>query len=323
MGASVRGPGMNLAISLATRGRPAQLVDTITRSIANWREPDTRMWVMADADDPATADALREPMIQWRSGGKDVRLDVRDREDTIAAKWNRILKLEPDAAVYSVAADDDPYVTPGYDSKILQAAKLFPDGIGMIYGHLANLSFTGSLSATRKWCEILGYLQPEHFPYWFCDHWTDDLARITGRIAFSDHRTDQSRVGKTQEMREPAWWATFYDAAYVMRRREAVRLIAAMEMPEADRRLRLNNAPLIDQRSRGINENVRQQARQLEGVSGLSNADARYQRIKAKAAAMVPDLLADVEKDNPALAAAFANILAPPTTVPNLLQKAS
>jgi hypothetical protein len=38
---------------------------------------------------------------------------------------------------------------------------------------------------------------------------------------------------------------------------------------------------------------------------------------------MVPDLLAQVERDNPALAAAFANILTPPTTVPNLLQKAS
>src|ERR1700742_3452463 len=102
---------MNLVISLATRGRPAQLVDTISRSIAHWREPDTRMWVMADADDPATADALREPMVAWRSGGRDVRLDVREREDTIAAKWNRILTLEPEASVYSVAADDDPYIT--------------------------------------------------------------------------------------------------------------------------------------------------------------------------------------------------------------------
>ena len=304
---------MRLAISLATRGRPEQCADTIHRSVANWLSPSTHMVVQLDEDDTASVEYLPKAVA---SLGERVRVNIRPREDTIAAKWNRILSIAAD--VYSVAADDDPYVTPGYDAKILEAASRFPDGIGMVYGHMANLSFTGSLSATRKWCDILGYLQPELFPYWFVDHWTDDLAKITGRIAFSDHRTDQSRVGKTQEMREPAWWATFYDACYLLRRKEAKRLLDAMDVPEWQRTLCLSNAPLIDQRSRGVNEGVRMQAKQLEGWSGLSTADARYQRVKQKAIDMVPDLLAECEQDDSGLAARLRAILMPPTSVAGL-----
>jgi len=311
---------MKLVISLATRGRPQQLLDTIRRSIANWTDRRTRMVVQVDEDDHQTVDAMKSDWTICAAIDDNlIAVNVLPREDTIAAKWNRVLSIPAD--VYSVAADDDPYVTPGYDAKILEAAARFPDGIGMVYGHLANLSFTGSLSATRRWCEILGYLQPPLFPYWFVDHWTDDLARITGRIAFSDHRTDQSRVGKTQEMREPGWWATFYDACYLMRRREASKLLDAMDMPAWRKAACLANAPLVDQRSRGVNENVRAQSRQLEGWSGLTVADARYQRVKQRALAMVPDLLAECEREDAALAARLRDILLPPTMVPNLLCK--
>jgi 2,3-bisphosphoglycerate-independent phosphoglycerate mutase len=91
---------------------------------------------------------------------------------------------------------------------------------------LANLSFSGAIAATRKWCDIVGYLQPEHFPYWFCDHWTDDVVKMIGRISYADIRTDQSKAGRTQEMREPSWWATFFDACYLMRRRQARAILA-------------------------------------------------------------------------------------------------
>jgi len=303
---------MKLAISLASRGRPQQLVDTIRRSIVNWTHPNTEMWVQLDEDDKASIEACEAAGFP-----ATVKINALPREDTIAEKWNRVLSVPAD--VYSVAADDDPYITPGYDSSILKAAEIFPDGIGMVYGHLANLTFTCSLSATARWCEKLGFLQPALFPYWFVDHWTDDLARITGRIAFSDHRTDQSRAGKTQEMREPGWWATFYDAAYLMRRKQAFDLINSPDFAGAEwqKTLLMMNAPLIDTRSRAVNENVRQQSKQLEGWSGLRTQDERYQRVRAKAVAMIPHLLDDygMSRDE---ANVFRNYLLPPTSVVGL-----
>lgn len=298
-----------LVISMASRGRPDQMVDTIRKSVANWTHPDTIMQVQLDHDDPASIEALTKAKIHER-----VVANVQQREDTIADKWNRALS-EP-ADVYLVVGDDDPYVTPGYDTAIIEASKRFPDGIGMVYGAMANLSFSGSVAPTAGLCRKMGYIQPPYFPYWFCDHWTDDIARMIGRISVADIRTDQSRAGKTQELREPGWWATFFDACYLMRRRQARAIIDGEDFagePWHKELLRTHH-PLIEQRSRGVNEGVRQQARQLEGWSGLTLKDERYQRVRRKALDMIPHLLGDPEMPSHE-AASFSNILMPPTVI--------
>lgn len=305
---------MKLVISLATRGRPRQLLHTIAVSCANWALPNTLMMVQVDADDTDTITALTEAKIAGRIGSCVI-INCRSREDTIAAKWNRAL-TEP-ADVYLVAADDDPYVTPGYDAKLLDAARRFPDGIGMVYGHMANASFSGVVAPTAKLCEKMGHIFPEHFPYWFVDHWTDDVAKLIGRISFADVRTDQSKVGKTQELREPAWWATWFDAAYLMRRATAHRIILAGDFASSDwlKDMLFTYAPLIEFRSRWINDNVRAQARQLEQWSRLGNRDERYQRVKARAVAMIPQLLEGMPASE---AEAFRNLLTPPSEVVGL-----
>ena len=313
---------MRLVISLATRGRPEQLVDTIRKSVANWTHPNTVMQVQLDDDDKTVIKVCQENynagFLKPPQSTQQVLFHVKQREDTIAEKWNRALSVPGDA--YLVAADDDPYVSPGYDTKILEAAERFPDGIGMVYGHLANLSFSGVVAPTAKLCELMGgKIFPEMFPYWFVDHWTDDVARIIGRISFADVRTDQSRAGKTQEMREPGWWATFFDAMYLQRRDQAHAIINHPDFAgEAwQKELLLTHHPLIEHRSRGINESVRQQSRQLEGWSGLTLKDERYQRVKQRALAMVPEILADPRMPE-GERMAFAHILTPPTTIASI-----
>jgi hypothetical protein len=302
-----------LAISLATRGRPQQLIDTITKSVANWTNPETVMWVMCDNDDKDTQTALIDQMRH-----PAVHMSTKPREDTIAEKWNRIIDLEPDADLYLVAADDDPYVTPGYDQKLLDAAARFPDGIGMVYGHMANASFSGVVAPTSGLVQKLGHIFPTYFPYWFVDHWTDDVARLIDRISFADVRTDQSRAGKTQEMREPGWWATWFDAAYLMRRKIAHDIVDGFSWPvargpEYDRIK--SCAPLIEYRSRWVNDQVRANSQHYERWSGLSTADARYQRVKQRAIDMIPHLLDDYGMD-PAEAAMFRNALIPTKAQP-------
>src|SRR5947209_8691328 len=141
-----------LVISLATRGRPDRLLDTIRRSMANWTHPETVLMVQADADDQATIDAITAARIDR------VILSVMEREDTIAEKWNRALAIPAD--LYLVAADDDPYVTPGYDARLLEAADRFEDDIGMVYGHMANASFSGVVAPTRGLVDKLGHIFP-------------------------------------------------------------------------------------------------------------------------------------------------------------------
>lgn len=304
---------MKLVISMATRNRPEQVVDTVKRSIVNWTHPETVLQVQLDHDDPAPFDYLKAANL-----GERVLLNVKQREDTIAAKWNRALQLPAD--VYLVVGDDDPYVTPGYDTKILEAAKRFPDGIGMVYGAMVNLSFTGSLSMTRTLADKLGYIQPEHFPYWFCDHWTDDIAKMIGRISYADMRTDQSRAGRTQEMREPSWWATFFDLCYLVRRREARAVIDSGDFQAMSwqKDLLRTHHPLIEQRSRGVNQSVRMD-RNVQAMASSDLKDARYLRVKQKALDWVPKLLADTEMSlNEKVW--FSEMLTPPTTIPSLKQ---
>lgn len=303
-----------LVISLATRGRPQQVIETIRRSTPNFALANTLMMVQVDDDDLETINAFNHQALDER-----VRVNVKPREDTIAGKWNRAL-TEP-ADLYLVAADDDPYITPGYDARLLEAASLFPDGIGMVYGRMANASFSGVVAPTRGFCDKLGHIFPELFPYWFVDHWTDDVARLIGRLAFADVQTDQSRAGKTQEMREPGWWATFFDAGYLMRRKIARDIIDAPDFQEPEWRKEMlrKHSPLIEFRSRWINDNVRANSRQFEAWSGLNTKDERYQRVRQVAIAMVPHLLSDYGM-SPQESAVFRNALTPPTTVVGLKQ---
>lgn len=294
---------MNLLISLATRNRPQLLLDTIKRSMANWTHPDTRLVIQADADDFATLGMLTDTKLDPR-----VSVNVKSREDTVAAKWNRA--LTEDADVYLICADDGAQITPGYDTKILDAAARFPDGIGWVYGHMANASFSNMMAVTRKLAQMSGYIFPEHFPYWFCDHWTDDIARMIGRIGFADVRCDQSKTPPTQEMREPAWWATWFDAAYLKRRAEAFAIIEQLDEPDWRKQQLREGHPLVEYRSRWINDNVRANARAYDTMSMQNNlADERYQRVKQKALAMLPDILKELPQDE---AMRYAMALSPP-----------
>lgn len=309
---------MKLCISLATRGRPQQLLETVKRSVANWTHPDTEMIIHMDDDDRETVGLFNSG--EFTKCGKNIFASVCSREDTIAAKWNRALGTAAD--LYLIAADDDPYITPGYDAKLLEAAARFPDGIGMVYGHMANLSFSGVLAPTAKLAEKLGHIVPEHFPYWFCDHWIDDICRHIGRVSFADVRTDQSKAGKTQELREPGWWGTWFDAAYLYRRAIAHRIIADPDFasPQWQKDMLLSLPPevagaRIDNWSRrSVNEGLRQNDRQMQQGSGLKTQDERYQRVKQKAVAMIPHLLDDYGMDR-AEAAQFRNLLMPPTQI--------
>ena len=301
---------MKLHIALATRGRPEQLLRTLRASIVHWTHPNTTLSLEVDSDDYGTLGALTNVELDPR-----VSVNMQKRPDTIAAKWNR--SLSNDADVFLMMADDDPHITPGYDAKIIEAAETFPDKLGLVYGHMANASFSSINAVTKPWAEKLGYIVPEHFPYWFCDHWLDDIAHMTQRIAFADVKSDQSSVGVTQEMREPAWWATWFDAAKMVRRNEALGIIEALDEPDWRKKILRNRYHHVEYRSKWINDNVRAQARQLSMMQNLSLKDDRYMRVKQKAVEAIPAMLKLLPQDE---AQAYLQMLVPPNVIQALPQ---
>lgn len=264
----------SLTIAIPTRARPDRLRWTVERTLAHVAHPNTRMLIAIDDDDGDTLTGIKA----W---GPDPRVlfSIRPREDTIAAKWNRPLTEAP-ADVYMQMVDYAAYVTPGFDAKILAAASAFPDGLGVVYDHMANLSFPCCQAVTAKLAAKLGHFYPEHFPYWFVDHWLDDIARMIGRFAHVDIEREVPSKPATMEMREPAFWATVYDALRALRHAAALTIIDSEDFLEPAWRKELlkRNFPLHDERSTIINNIVRRQI-----PATRFDTDARYQRIRDKA----------------------------------------
>lgn len=282
---------MKLCIALATRKRPELLARTIETTLEH-RRTGAKFLILLDDDDTAGIEAA----IRYEN---HVTLSIRPREDTLGGKYNRAM-FEP-ADLYLTMVDYAPHVTPGFDEKIVEAASLFPDGIGVVYNHMANASFPHINAVTRKLAEMMGFIYPPYFPYWFVDHWLDDIARMIDRISFADVHTESSRRPGTMEMREPAFWATFFDAAYLVRRQCARHIIQSPEFnePAWRKKILLAHHPLIEYRSRWVNQQVRHETENIISMP----PDERYTRVKDRAEAMIRAMLPGLQREWRRLAA--------------------
>lgn len=275
---------MSLTIALATRGRPELLRKTLGRTLPNIKRPDTRVAILADADDTSTVEMSRG---DWG----EIVWSIEEREDSVGAKFNRVLKIAP-AQVYMVMVDYVAYVTPGFDQKILDAAELFPDGIGVVYNHMANLSFPFMNAVTSGYVDKTGGIYQEYFPYWFVDHWLDDIARMIGRISYADVEVKMDVKPPTQGHREPAFWATLYDALTLERRRIARGIIDSPDFLETEWRKKIlrEHHPLIEERSAMLNNMVKTMAAMDK------TTDERYERIRGRAVETMKRCMVEMEE---------------------------
>jgi hypothetical protein len=270
---------MSLAINLITRGRPEIMVDTVRRTAANIALEATRLMISVDADDEATIKAI--DALSLDVGRGRIEAVIEPREDSLGAKYNRILRWP--ASVYMTMADYTPHVTPGFDRRILEAANHFPDGIGVVLNHKANRSFSGLVAPTKALTDRLGYLFPPHFPYWFVDHWLEDIARLIDRYVFADVHLGLIEKPETQERREVHFWATFFDSLRLVRRRQAFDIIEQLDEPEWRKLALYRNYPLVEYESQWVNDYVRSQ----EWKEPSEPGGERYDRLKARALEMM------------------------------------
>ena len=280
---------MNLTINLITRGRPVRLLDTVRRMLPNISLDTTRLMISVDDDDIDTIDHL--PFMV-----KDERIIhcIRPREDALGDKWNRAL-LTP-ATVYMPCGDYTPIVTPGFDKMILDAAALFPDNIGCVYSPLANSSFPAIWCVTHGLVEKMGWMCPPYFPYWFVDHWIDDVARMIDRVSFVNIECAIGEKPPTQEMREPGFWATVFDVLRLQRRAQARAIIDSPDFiePEWRKEVLRKHHPLIEYRSQWINDVVR--SWKFDPALEPPRTE-RYDRMREKAVAIINEWIPAVQAD--------------------------
>ncbi len=280
---------MSLTINIATRGRPALLLQTVTRTLPNITRDDTKLMISVDRDDPST---LR--IIETLPESKHIKVSVKPREDSRGEKYDRALTECP-ADVYLPAVDCAPILTRGFDQIILDKAALFPDGVGVIRTPFINGVFPPALQAvTAKFVEKVGYIYNPEYPFWFIDHEVHDLARLIGRYLEVpvEVETAPMRPAKTIRLRDVAFWAGYYDFMALERRNKARQIIDEFKCPEHVKAHLKENYHGIENEARNINESVRRNAANIEAQRGDSGPpDEGYLRARAKAEKKLAALL--------------------------------
>lgn len=240
------GSAKMLLIPLATRGRPDLLLNTLQITSSNIKEEDTRIVVLVDFDDHKTTEIIDKICVIPHCCFFPIK-----REASLGAKYNRIsdwtLTVGYIPTCYLAMVDYTPITTPGFDSLILSKCDEFPDGIGVFLSDKANLSFSGLNGWTTKTAQALGYLYPPYFPYWFLDHWIEDVAWMVNRVIHVPISIDRQLRPGTQNKRDFPYWCNFWNHSVHLRELDAQKLINEMNPHWAT----WNKAswPLIHQRS--------------------------------------------------------------------------
>jgi hypothetical protein len=279
---------MKLTINIATRGRPELLEYTIKNTLPNIRLPNTVLMVSVDDDDTATQNLIK------RDSLNPVRWSIKPREDSRGEKYGRALTAAP-ADVYLPAVDCAPILTPGFDEIILERARLFPDGIGVVRTPYINNVFPPALQAlTAGYVEKMGYIYNPEYPFWFIDHEVHDMARLIGRYVEApiEVKTQGTRPAKTIRLRDVSFWATYYDLMALERRAKARAIIEGFQAPAWVKAHLRDNYHGIEHEARQINDTVRRNAAAIEAQRGDDGPpDEGYLRAKAKAEAKLDRLI--------------------------------
>lgn len=285
---------MRLTINLATRARPEMCVQTLEKTLQNIALPTTKILVSLDRDDKVSVDELS----LFALDHPQVILSIREREDSLGEKYNRALKYPAD--VYLPMVDYAPHVTPAFDKLICQAAAIFPDNIGVVYNHLANASFPGINGITAGLAKKMGFIYPPWFPYWFVDHWLDDIARMINRISFVDVTLDRLKRPGTQDCRDLLFWTILFDALHLRRRKNAKEIIESEDFlePAWRKKLSLAHYPLIEYRSKWVNDSMRMDHREIErqGSKGIPDEE-RYVRVKQRGLELMKELIPELQAE--------------------------
>lgn len=297
---------MKLTVSFPTRGRPDRLVKTVKETLPFVANSQTKLHIAVDDDDKPTLEVLDS----LAALDDRIVIDVRPREDSRGEKADRALTTAP-ADVYLAAHDCAPILTPAFDQVIINAARLFPDGIGCVYSPMANANFPAYQAPTAKLVEKLGGIYSREYPYWFIDHDLDDICRMIGRYVFVDIKVHHSdRPGKTHRLRDLRFWTCYFDAMTLERRNRAKAIVDSpdFESPDWLKEVIKTWHPIVEARSLWLHSHIRDGVMVIDGQSRNScdmieqsrgedgPPDAGYLRMKRAAEIKLASVYAELKQ---------------------------
>jgi len=222
-------PG-EIAIIMATRGRPEMLVQVFASLKANTRRKENvSVWIYVDADDDLTRQAIdcgtlgdAGLPVHWHFGPQTPGLCETQHE-----LWRQSGQT---AELYVISVDDARFDTPGWDDVARSAATKYPDGLFLAAPFDPATADTSTYPIFGwRWLQTLGQIFPGHFPYWFDDRWVHQIGVMAGRYEPLPIVMFPIRgKGRTRRMRDLPFWTRFFQLMLVERKNSAQTLIEAM-----------------------------------------------------------------------------------------------
>lgn len=277
---------MKISLLIASRGRPVDLLATLIECDDHvHNHDDTSISVALDWDDDTNpVPPTIKSKLKW---------SVSDREDSLGAKYNRCATNAP-ADVYVLGADDNVFITPGWDEKIREVMRLYPDNFGFCYFGRLDGTLPVSMAISHHLLEAQSFLFPPFWPVWFHDTWTDEIAHMCGRIIWADIEVKEiGGRGKSRGVRDIAFWAGLFDAL----RPQRIMIADALSQKFNPEWIKVQMA----QRSNILNLFMQDRIARLRNPATANQferrmsfdapADERYMRIKSQAEALLADLV--------------------------------
>ena len=217
---------MKILISLPSRNRP-ELLQKSLNALHNFQSDENEIIyaVGAEKNDIKTLDVVEK--LSW------VKLYVEQNQiKSPGQMWNRCANIER-ADCYIAYTDDVICITKDWDKYIAQ----YINQGGLVSAFACTFDTEPSNPiVSERWFNVVGYLYPEHFPFWFCDTWIKELYMFsTGDYVFINQKIIlDGEKGKTQNMRELDWWWGFFNATRKLRLKEAYNIRMKLKLDTCD-----------------------------------------------------------------------------------------
>lgn len=203
--------GIRLSVLLPTRGRPEKLNVAVRSLLQGGRMPyETELLIGANTedDDPGPLEEL--------SGIPGVTVIREPAPLTLGRKVNRLAAKSHGDLLMTFA--NDMTFAEGWADRILDAVSRHTDPTVFYAKDPVNRDFTTIPIVRREMVQQVGFLAAPWFPFWFTDTWWDEIGTMVQSCIGIDVGLEyQGDRGKTQGLRDLAFWATFFEKTRPMR----------------------------------------------------------------------------------------------------------
>lgn len=215
---------MKIAVLIPSRNRPRMLSAVIT-ALHELKSGENEIIyrVGCDEDDAETKQLLLDytQVFDYPIGF------LCDQEQgTIGAIWNKLAQTV-EADIYSCMIDDAFPISPHWDREMVNLAKKYQ---AFTWFEVSAPHNAGYPTCTKEWLNKVGYIVPEHFPFWFMDTWFVEMVQFVTNegVPASQRMALYSKQEETQNLRDLQFWWDFFRATRPMRLRAAHKLLEPM-----------------------------------------------------------------------------------------------